>query len=103
VLHVKDEALEKDTPANNDRNMAGLNPDKVAVVGFHEERFTTEIVIKLSDCIIQCIRFLLEGVPIDGSSRVLVRGKCNWLVYDSALGVCVLLKQNSANSVVGGV
>jgi hypothetical protein len=41
MFDVKDKALQKYAPANYDRNMAGFNPDKVTVVGFHEERFTT--------------------------------------------------------------
>ena len=41
MFDVKDKALQKYAPANDDRNMADFNPDKVAMVGFHEEQFTT--------------------------------------------------------------
>jgi hypothetical protein len=41
MFDVKDKALQKYAPTNNDRNMAGFNPDKVAMVGFQEEWFTT--------------------------------------------------------------
>jgi hypothetical protein len=75
-----------------------LDPEEIPVVGFENERFTTEVRFKLGNSEISSERFLLEGVPVDGCARVFVALKGDGLVCDGTSCVSVVLVEDSANS-----
>ena len=52
MADFEDVALEKNSPANHDRNLAGFHPNKVSVVSFDDERLAKEIVVELYYCIV---------------------------------------------------
>ena len=41
VLDLKDIALEKDAPTDDDWDLAGLDPEEVAMISFEKELFAT--------------------------------------------------------------
>ena len=73
------------------------------MVSLKQEWFTTEIVSKLHDGVVQSMCFLREGVPINGSTGVFVGSKCDLLMDDRAVRVGKFLEKDSFNSVVRGV
>lgn len=58
-------------------------------------RFTTEIVLKLGNSVIQIVGFLLEGVPINSSAGESVGRKSDSLMYSSLIWISVVLKSTA--------
>jgi hypothetical protein len=83
--------------------LAAFNQDEVSMVNLEQEWLTTEVVSKLHDGEVQSVRFLFEGVPINGGAGVFVGSECDWLMDHSAVRVSKFLEKDRTNSVVRGV
>ena len=103
VADLKDEALQEYAPADNDGDLARLDPDEVAMVCFEDKRFATKIIVELDNSVVEGVGFLLEGVPIDGSTREFVGRKRDGLMYHGVMLVSVYLEENRTIGMIRGV